>query len=181
MSFAGRAVGALANALIMLALLLFLVLAIGPYSGRYRTVTVLSGSMEPTLHTGAVVIVTPVAASRLRPGDVLTFNAPLADRRVVTHRVVSVQVERGHPVVRTQGDANPGPDPWEAVLVSGRAWKARAMVPRLGSAIIWARGPLARHLSLQIVPAFIALSVLVAIWRPPSRHPKGVGRAAAVG
>ncbi|MEW6473982.1 MAG: signal peptidase I [Actinomycetota bacterium] len=82
---------------------------LGPHTGRYRTLTVLSGSMRPTMPEGSVAIVIPVPPAEIRPGDVITYNIPVGDRRVVTHRVVEIVEGGDHPVVRTQGDANAAP------------------------------------------------------------------------
>lgn len=65
---------------------------------------VLSGSMEPAYHTGAVVYVKPVDADVLEVGDVITFR--LAGDSMATHRIVEV-IGSGEDVqFRTKGDAN---------------------------------------------------------------------------
>src|ERR1044071_1341103 len=68
----------------------FAFLAIGPRTGRYRTLTVLSGSMRPHFAPGSLVVATPVPVHDVRPGDVITFQTPTPDRRAVTHRAVRV-------------------------------------------------------------------------------------------
>lgn len=74
---------------------------------------VLSGSMEPTLPVGSVVVVRPQPADQIKPGDVITYTdrdpASLATR-VVTHRVVAVEQGPGGLSFRTRGDANDTPD-----------------------------------------------------------------------
>lgn len=154
-------------ALVALSFLGLLVLGVGPLTGRYRVLTVLSASMRPTIPEGSVVIVTPMPLSKIRVGDVITYSIPVEDRRVVTHRVVDV-VEAG-PVLRTQGDANPAPDPWLARLGGGRAWRARLAVPRLGHAVHLLRRPEVRGLFLRIVLLLLALVWLAEIWRPTGR------------
>jgi signal peptidase I len=143
----------------------FLFLAVGPHTGRYRTLTVLTGSMRPHYGPGSLVVDTPVRASAVRPGDVITFHAPTPDRRVVTHRVVRVLPDpagTGRPVVVTKGDANPVPDPWQARLEGATAWRARAAVPFVGYGLIFLHTA-GRGLWL-VFPGLFALVWLYEIW-----------------
>ena len=135
LSLLRRGVRFAALGLAAVSLVAFGVVGLGPHTGRYRTLTVLSGSMRPTMPEGSVAIVIPVPPAEIRPGDVIAYNIPVEDRRVVSHRVVEI-VERGdHPVVRTQGDANHTPDPWLARLETEPAWRVWAVVPGLGHVI----------------------------------------------
>lgn len=145
--------------------MLFLVVAIGPHTGRYRTLTVLSASMQPTLPAGSVVVVTPTPVADVTVGDIITYTAPVADAGVVTHRVVEV-VAPG--TVRTQGDANNAPDPWVAQLKGTTAWKVRTDVPLLGHVLSALRDPIARVLTVGTTTALGVLFGLRAIWRRPS-------------
>ena len=70
---------------------------------------VLSGSMEPEYHTGALIYVKEADASKLNVGDVITFMT--GRDTTVTHRIVEeVECEDGVTRFRTQGDANSTPD-----------------------------------------------------------------------
>jgi signal peptidase I len=99
---------------IAVAVLLALVLALaafsvlGPLVG-WRVDAVVSGSMEPAIHTGSVVISRPVAAGEIATGDIIVFRA-LRGEAVTAHRVVAVTREPA-PSFVTKGDANDGPDP----------------------------------------------------------------------
>src|SRR5688500_6309775 len=89
-----------------ISVLVLMLLGIGPRTGAYRTLTVLSGSMAPSYRPGDVVVVRPADPRTLRAGDVLTYSIPVGDHAVVTHRITEI-VEAGRsPVVRTRGDAN---------------------------------------------------------------------------
>jgi signal peptidase len=65
---------------------------------------VFSGSMEPALKVGSMVITRPVNTEDVSVGDIITFYSPL-DKEMTCHRVVGVETE---PMLgfRTQGDAN---------------------------------------------------------------------------
>lgn len=73
--------------------------------------TVLSGSMEPTYHTGSIIYVKKVNYRNLKPGDPITFM--MDENTVVTHRITEVlQDENDMEVLRfrTKGDANNAED-----------------------------------------------------------------------
>ena len=154
----------LGPAFLALSLVVFGVLALGPRTGRYRTVTVLTASMRPAMPEGSMVLTTPLHPEDLRVGDVITYRIPVEDRRIVTHRVVEIVTPGATPIVRTQGDANNAPDPWTARLTGGTVWKARVAVPKVGYAGEWLRRPEARRLLVLAVPFFLALLWLKDIW-----------------
>jgi len=96
----------LVTAVVILALLLVGVRLIG-----MQVFTVLSGSMEPTYHTGALLYVKDVDYTELKEGDVITFM--LDEDTVATHRIVGVVPDENDPTViryRTKGDANDAED-----------------------------------------------------------------------
>lgn len=149
----------LSQALLAIALVTLAVVGLGPHTGRYRTLTVLSGSMRPTIPPGSVVVVTPLPPSDIRPGDVITYRIPVDDRRVISHRVVEVVESGDHPVVRTRGDANAAPDPWLARLETEPAWRVRAAVPTLGF-ILHAL----RMFPLRPVLLWVSPALLLVVW-----------------
>ena len=72
---------------------------------------VLSGSMEPTYHTGSLLYVKSVDPQDLQVGDPITFM--LNEDTIATHRVVEVVPDEDDPSVlrfRTKGDANESVD-----------------------------------------------------------------------
>lgn len=85
-------------------------------------VVIKGASMEPTIPIGSLLVLEPVAAENLRPGDVVSVRAA-ADRTVVTHRIVRVVDRQGQPWLELRGDANGDPDPSlvPASAVVGRA------------------------------------------------------------
>jgi signal peptidase I len=118
---AGRWVGAL---LLVAVVGAALAVAGVPAVAGARALTVLSGSMEPALPVGSVVVVRPRPAAEIAVGDVITYTdrePETGAARTVTHRVVGV--EPG-PVFRTMGDANDAPDPGlvAAADVQGVQW-----------------------------------------------------------
>lgn len=159
---------------LVLALLAFAALAVGPRVLGYRTVTMLTGSMSPAIRPGDLVVVTPVPVTGLRVGDVVTIQAPTADRRVVTHRVTAVErAADGTTAIRTRGDANAGPDPWLATVQDDTVWVVRGTVPGAGTVIRALRVPAVRVLLTGVLPVVLLGWLLLTIWRRPSaRSPR---------
>ena len=83
------------------------VLLVGARVIGLQVFTVLSGSMEPTYHTGSLIYVKEVDAFELEAGQVITFM--LNEDTVATHRIVEVVPDAEDSEVvrfRTKGDAN---------------------------------------------------------------------------
>ena len=70
---------------------------------------VLSGSMEPELKVGSLVITRPVEPETIVVGDIITFRPAAAGESTITHRVISIRVN-SPPAFETKGDANANPD-----------------------------------------------------------------------
>ena len=71
---------------------------------------VLSGSMEPQVHVGSVVVTRPLDLGNVKAGDIITFRSPL-NGTFTTHRVISVENSPSL-FFRTKGDANEDADPF---------------------------------------------------------------------
>ncbi|KQS58408.1 hypothetical protein ASG36_10025 [Geodermatophilus sp. Leaf369] len=168
-----RAAGrGLADLVVLVAVLAFCFLAAGPHLLGYRTVTMLTASMAPGIEPGDVVVALPIPVAEVEPGMVITYAIPIGDRRVVSHRVVSVdRAVDGTTTIQTQGDANDGLDPWQATLDGDTAWQVRAVVPHLGSAIALLRSPVLTQTLVWVVPAVLVGWALLGIWRPADEEP----------
>ena len=78
----------------------------------FSSFRVLSGSMEPTLRTDALIIAKHTDPADIRTGDIISFYSsdPALGGAVNTHRVYDVQQENGIYRFQTKGDANVIPD-----------------------------------------------------------------------
>ena len=110
---------------------------------------VLSGSMEPEIKTGSIVLIREnIPPEEIRERDVIAFQA--SDQMEVLHRVISVKKDQK--VFRTKGDANKVADPG-AVRFEQYRGKEVFSLPYLGYVIRF----------LQKDEVFISLIVLICL------------------
>ena len=160
-----RLLGLGGNLLMLVCLAIFLLVAVGPHVLGYRTSTMLTGSMEPGIMPGDVVVTVQKPASELAVGDVISYQIPVEDHRVETHRVVEVTTKKdGSIEFRTKGDANDGVDPWTATIQGDTVWEMKAVVPKLGSVIRVFRAPAVQHGIFWIAFGGLLLLGLSTIW-----------------
>ena len=136
---------------VILALLLVGVRLVG-----FRPMCVLSGSMEPTYHTGSLIYVRPCAPEDVQVGDPITFvlNEELD---VVTHRVVSIDAENQH--FYTKGDANAAPD-GAPVYFKNLIGRPVFTIPYLGYVSHWVSNPPGMYLAIAIAIVLVVLAFL---------------------
>jgi signal peptidase len=136
-----------------------------PSAFGLRDLTVLSGSMEPTISTGDVVVERQISPLDARLGDIVSFKDPEDASILITHRVQSMVVHDGVVSFVTKGDANTGVERWK-VSADGTIGKVEYHVWHLGYLLSWIRGPLGRVV-LVVVPALVLGAYeLGRIWRP---------------
>ena len=137
----------------VVALAVLLVASRLPIPGNYKVLVVLSGSMEPAIHTGAVVVVKP--ASEYNIGDIITFGESGKNKTPVTHRINNISLLDGQPVFTTKGDANSDPDSAQIGLNDIQG-KVMFSIPFLGYVLEFIRKPL----GFAIVVILPALAVI---------------------
>jgi len=136
-----------------------------PYLFGSRSLTVLSGSMEPRLNVGDVVVVEQVLPLDVRVGDIVTFRDPEDASRLITHRVREIEADDRSVGFVTKGDANTSVEHW-SVTPDGTIGRVQYHVWRLGYLMFWIRSPLGR-LGMVVIPALLLGGFeLWRIWRP---------------
>ncbi|MCE0762669.1 signal peptidase I [Pseudonocardia kujensis] len=156
-----RALDLVLGLVVLVVVALAAAVALVPVVVGGHSLTVLSGSMEPTLPVGSVAVVKPVDTAQVKPGDVLNFtdrDAATGRTRIVMHRVVEV---RPGPEFVTKGDANrtADPDPVAAQDVHGVLWYD---VPYVGGL----RDRLVSPAGLAIAGGIVLLAIAVALLVP---------------
>jgi len=120
---------------VLVALAGLLVLCLVPQAVGLRADVVVSGSMQPRIAPGDIVLSAPVTPALLQPGQVLLFPDPADPGRLLLHRLVAFDA---HGDLVTRGDANQSDDtsPVPAADVIGRA---QLRVPYVGLPAYWWR------------------------------------------
>lgn len=130
-----------------------------------RPLVVRSGSMEPAISTGSMVLMRKVPASAIKQGDVVSVERP--DRTRVTHRVLAVEHQGTTAVLTLKGDANEDPDPAPVTVTT--AYRLVFSIDGIGRFTSWLATP-AGGFGLGCLVTAVALVVL--------RRPAAFGTAA---
>ncbi len=135
---------------IMLAILLAGVRVIGltPYC-------VLSGSMEPTYHTGSLIYVKHIQPQDIKVGDPITFVLN-EDLVVATHRVISVDNEKEY--FYTKGDANTSAD-GSPVHFNNLIGKPVFTIPYMGYVSNYLTTPPGMYIGISLALVLILLTI----------------------
>jgi signal peptidase len=89
---------------------------------------VVTGSMEPTIPTGAVLVCQKTDIDTIQEGDIICYRTKVQEiyGSIVTHRVVAIETDdTGAICLETRGDANLSSDPYyvtESNLVGKVIW-----------------------------------------------------------
>lgn len=121
----------------------------------FKSMAVLSGSMEPNISVGSIVFVREVEADTLEVGDVISYR--LSGTTAVTHRINSIDPATQQFI--TKGDANESVDsaPISANQIMG---KVMFHLPLLGYISIYIRTPLGIAVACGVFMVLILLTYL---------------------
>lgn len=132
----------------------FVVLAAFPDKSGIKAMIVLSGSMEPKIKTGSVVVIKK--ESNYSIGDIITFGEEFTVQKTTTHRIVQEkESEDGEKAYITKGDANSGNDP-DLVLKDEVLGKVLFWVPYVGYGVAATQKPIGFVLII-VIPATIII------------------------
>lgn len=123
------------------ALLGLLMISLTVYAATHHLhpLVVRSGSMEPLIPTGGMVLVQTIPAAAVRVGDVVAVKRP--DGVTVTHRVQSLSRSGDLAQLVLKGDANKAKDPDPVtVATAGRLVWSAPLIGRLAAWSASARG-----------------------------------------
>lgn len=144
---------------------LLAVATVGVATDAWRIVPVRSGSMEPSIPTGAAAFARPVDVDDLDVGDVVVFHPPTQVDVLLVHRIAEVEVVDGERVFRTRGDANGADDPWLVSFEDAELWRVERVVPFAGRLQASMSGSAARMILLVLGGVLVLGVGLSAIWR----------------
>lgn len=149
------------SSVLVAVVVLLAILLVGVRLFGLQVYTVLSGSMEPTYHTGSLIYVKEVDPADLKVRDVITFR--LTEQTTATHRIIEVipdDENSNHIQFRTQGDANEiadGGDPIEGSDVLGTPVFT---IPYLGYVASYIQNPPGMYVAIAVSAAILLLIVI---------------------
>lgn len=117
--------------------------------GGYRSFLVQSGSMEPSIMTGDIIIIHSQSIYGIN--DVVTFHD--AENRIVSHRIIESSTKNNNEHFTTKGDANRSQD-FDEITQIQIIGKVIFVVPKLGYLVAFSKSPLGL-LTLAIIPAIM--------------------------
>ncbi|WP_067854726.1 MULTISPECIES: signal peptidase I [Aeromicrobium] len=177
---ARRVTSSAVNALLVVATLAGLAY-LAPSLLGYQRYVITGGSMTGTIDKGSIVLEKAVPVADLAVGDVITYQPP-ADSGVpnlVTHRIIEIgTAEGGGRLLRTQGDANPQPDPWRFSLTAPTQPVVRHHVPHVGWVLVALADRDVRVLVLGVPAGLVALASAVELLRALREGRRGRDRRA---
>ena len=154
-----KALGKLWNVVSSVIVALIVILAIllgGVRLVGLRPFAVLSGSMEPAYHVGALIYVKSCDPSEVQVGDAITFVLD-ADLNVATHRVIEIDAANQH--FYTKGDANDAPD-GSPVHFNNLIGRPVFTIPYLGYFSNWITTPPGMYVAIAAAGVFLILLFL---------------------
>ena len=155
--------------LFIIALVFVIIVSISPITGSYKIFVVKSGSMEPVIKTGSIVVVKPEESYKI--GDIVTFKSEKTGDKnsSITHRIINTETQitvktneegvreliKGEEKFITKGDANNAEDEsrLRKDMIIG---KVLFSIPYFGYAVAEARKPIG-FIVLVIIPSAIII------------------------
>jgi len=145
----------LSIAVLLMAVAVFIYLA--PHIG-WRADALLTGSMEPQLKVGSLVVTCPAEPETIAVGDIITFRPVTVGENLITHRVIDI----GHnsPLsFQTKGDANRVPDPF-TVPARNVVGKICFHAPYWGYATEFLKTPIGFMFAI-VIPGLIIITMYI--------------------
>jgi signal peptidase len=133
---------------------LLVLVSLMPIQGNFAVKVVKSGSMEPTIHVGSVVVDKPEAVYNV--GDIVTFGSDTKTQVPTTHRIVGITGIGANEMITTKGDANNGPDENQTPIGAVHG-KVIFTIPYLGYILAFAK----TKLGFILLVAFPALLICI--------------------
>ena len=155
------------NGIIMMILAAAAGILILPVLTGFSTMAVISGSMEPGIPVGSVIVIKESEPEKLKQGDVITYAlAGQMEGKNVTHRIT--QIDTSNRLVTTKGDANNSEDiqqvPFERII-----GKKVFHVPLLGYISMYIKTPLGIAVICGIIFIMILLNLIPEIFGDRSK------------
>lgn len=142
-------------------IVILLIISSFPITGNYKILVVESGSMQPAIKTGGIVVIKP--EKEYKVGDIITFD----ERSVgvpITHRIFEIKENNGHTVYTTKGDANKSDD---ENLLSEKSIIGKVLfsIPYVGYAVDTVKRPLGFIVIIALPALLLIIGEVKNIWK----------------
>jgi signal peptidase len=170
----GKAAAKLFGSLLLTLVVALMATQVVLAAAGYRALTIDSGSMQPALQVGDVVLSHAQAPLDVRAGQLVTFHDPDRGGDLVTHRVLRVapttatdaatDADAAGVSFETKGDANQVSERW-SVPAAGSVGVVVLRIPRIGRLIYWLQTGWARLAMIVLAGGWLSGWLLRRIWR----------------
>jgi signal peptidase I len=123
-----------------------------------RTLVEHSGSMEPAIAPGALILSRAVRADTVAVGEIISFRDADRGGALITHRVTEVRRIGDTMVFSTQGDANTGGERWTSPP-GAELGRTVAVLPFAGLVVATLARPLVAACLAAMIAVLLALIV----------------------
>lgn len=117
----------------------------------FKPYIVLSGSMEPNLQIGDMIISKSVNEEQIKIGDIITFVDN--NKNIITHRVVDILIKDGKKLYQTKGDNNSSKDVG-VISIENIKGKYSFKISKVGSIITEMITPTGLIITILIITIF---------------------------
>jgi signal peptidase I len=131
--------------------------------GGWRLFIVKSGSMEPTITTGSLVINKYIHPTNLKTQDIVTFISPTQEREFITHRITAIKTEEEYSRISTKGDNNTIHDPW-SVPGGSVVGKVMFTIPLMGYVMSFLQSKIGILLFILIPSIYIVVEEIFYVY-----------------
>ena len=134
--------------ILLLIILLLVASPLLPTKEYVSTHVVSTGSMEPTIKSGSVVL-SSLELDEINKGDIIVFTSPENQEITIVHRIMNIENDE----YITKGDNNDNEDDW-TVFKKDIKGEVFLTIPYLGYAIDWMKTPLG-FIVILVIPALL--------------------------
>lgn len=132
--------------------------------------TVLSGSMEPSIHTGSIVAIKPLQDPKnLKVGDVATYKSLEKQDMLITHRIKGIKGSGSQLEYIFKGDANDATDPKPVPATNVVGQYADVTVPYVGYMLTFSKSKTGIVLLLIVPGISLIIWQIISLWRTITR------------
>jgi|GEM_PF-605386 len=163
-----RRAGRLAFNCLFVAMMLSVLIVLGPALLGFHRYVILTGSMTGTYDRGSIVFDRPTPVSELKVGEPITYSPPrgYTSQQRITHRIWWIgRGAGGERVFMTKGDANKKPDAWKFTLDQPTQDRVIFHVPEIGYLFMLLSMRLFRVALIGLPALLVGFMMLRALWR----------------